>query len=304
MQISPFWALAGDRVIRGCCARSGEHAALREPAVRPAWLWGDLGRAPVSSGLLPTTSVLSPMPTGLLPASQTGVTDAASCEPGGPGARHSPEEPGIWATRGVISPQAAASGGWCWPAAAGTGCSGWVPDRRAGRRSGDHAGQPFPPPCRQELRARPLCHHAASTRRSERKHGQPPAVPRGKAARLPVPYIPSSVCHAAPGATPPAPSPQRGHTDTVIGPTDTARAEEPDIWEEQALEGRGRPDLGEGKHVLVDGLTCMVYTLPPPAGTGWSCVGLGAAAGRCSPRPVCGSLELVRPSSGGHRRWR
>ena len=78
-------------------------------------------------GLLPTTSVLSPMPAGLLPASQTGVTDAASCEPGGPGARHSPEEPGIWATRGVISPPAAASGGWCWPAAAGTGCSGWVP---------------------------------------------------------------------------------------------------------------------------------------------------------------------------------
>jgi hypothetical protein len=41
---------------------------------------------------------------------------------------------------------------------------------------------------------------AASTRRSERKHGQPPAVPRGKAARPPVPYIPSSVRHAAPGS--------------------------------------------------------------------------------------------------------
>src|SRR5215469_3628252 len=35
------------------------------------------------------------MPAGSLPASQAGVTDLASCEPAGPGARHSPEEPGM-----------------------------------------------------------------------------------------------------------------------------------------------------------------------------------------------------------------
>ena len=53
-------------------------------------------------------------------------------------------------------------------------------------------------PRRQELRARPLYRSAASTRRSERKHGQPPAYPHGKVTRPPAPYLPASVRHTAP----------------------------------------------------------------------------------------------------------